>query len=194
MCLPTGLCGHTPTPRTLPRARQLRGQLRTGSVQPAAIMDSQGFLDQSIMPEARSTWQDSLLRSSMDWGWMSTHRDSLAESMTFDDEASFEVLRQHVGRPPCHHCIATVYDRHFEREKDKAEERLPRQLKPKVQELLSDLRAFQYPRRRNIQHEIREKEIRPPSRQSPTRTPRALVEVEEVSSVAPSWQSEANDA
>ncbi|CAE7942332.1 unnamed protein product, partial [Symbiodinium necroappetens] len=66
-----------------------------------------------------------------------------------------------------------------------AEQRLPRQLKPKVRELLRDIRAFQYPRRRNIQHEIREKEIRPPSRQSPIpRTQRTLVE--ELSLMEPS--------
>ncbi|CAE7892312.1 Dus1l, partial [Symbiodinium sp. KB8] len=66
-----------------------------------------------------------------------------------------------------------------------AEQRLPRQLKPKVRELLRDIHAFQYPRRRNIQHEIREKEIRPPSRQSPIpRTQRTLVE--ELSLMEPS--------
>lgn len=137
------------------------------------------------LPQEASTWQESLLlRSSLDWGWMSTQQDSLADSV-LDDEVSFAVIRQHVGHPPCHHCIATVYDRHFETRKDKAEQRLPRQLKPKVRELLRDIRAFQYPRRRNIQHEIREKEIRPPSRQSPIpRTQRTLVE--ELSLMEPS--------
>ncbi|CAE7423809.1 unnamed protein product, partial [Symbiodinium pilosum] len=180
----------TPLPKTLQRARLLRGQSKTSRMQPAAIADSQSWLDQSLMPETRSTWQDSLMfRSSMDWGWMSTQRDNLAESTVFEEEVSFTLLQQHLGRPPCHNCIAMVYDRDLERERDQAEQELPPQLKPKVQELLGDIRAFQYPRRRNIQHEIREKEIRPPPRQTPPpRTPRMLVE--ELSSHDPSWMEQ----
>mmetsp|Transcript_54285 Transcript_54285/g.112739 ORF Transcript_54285/g.112739 Transcript_54285/m.112739 type:complete len:228 (+) Transcript_54285:24-707(+) len=169
----------TPLPLTLPRERLLGGawSSRPGTRGSSRSRESCKPMSPRALRSTRleaSTWQESLLRSSLDWGWMSTQQD-LTDSV-LDDEVSFAVIRQHVGHPPCHHCIATVYDRHFERQKDKAEQRLPRQLKPNVRELLRDIRAFQYPRRRNIQHEIREKEIRPPSRQSPTpRTQRTLV-------------------
>eukprot|EP00434_Breviolum_minutum_P004803 symbB.v1.2.004233.t1/scaffold221.1/size262466/17 len=142
----------TPLPRLTLKARLMRSQ--EGSASPTSAAGGPSSELPLAWPELqdKQTWfQDSL--ASDFWSVEDQRKDSL-ESQSL--RQTWQEIRHRLGPPPCHNCVALVYDRHQERLSVKASEELPMQLKPKVHHLLSELQSFQFPRKRDIQHYSRE--------------------------------------
>ncbi|CAJ1425703.1 unnamed protein product [Effrenium voratum] len=120
---------RTPLPRRPLKARLLRASRAEGEGPGSALASTAGpSVFQSYGP-----FQDSLFC------------ETCETCETRHEEAPpLQLIRERLGPAPCHCCVALVYDR---RPRAEASE-LPTRFQPRVQHALSEIKTFQFPRRR----------------------------------------------
>ncbi|CAK9011061.1 unnamed protein product [Durusdinium trenchii] len=153
----------TPSPRTTPSL------LLTPRRAPCTPLPKRPLRARLMRSQECSTSRSRDLLSSELWPRQTTTQESFAELWSEELTAQarrpsgrqLEEIRRRLGPVPCHgNCVALVYNRQHQCMRSQAYEELPMNLKPKVQELLGGIKSFQFPRRRNIQNDSRETEVK----------------------------------